>query len=76
MLPDIGFTEILLIGVVALLVLRPEDFPLLMRRLGMLSVTFRANMMGMWQGWQEHASSKPTSAASLSKKPRVQVDKD
>lgn len=34
MLPQFGFSEFLLIGIVALIVVGPKDLPLMMRRLG------------------------------------------
>jgi Sec-independent protein translocase protein TatA len=58
MLPDIGFTEIIVVGLVALFILKPDDFPKLMKQLGMLSVTLRANFWGMWEGWQEQVEKK------------------
>ena len=55
MLPEVGFTEILLIGVVALLVLKPRDFPAFMRQLGLWSAMARRNLQGMYEGWLEQA---------------------
>lgn len=55
MLPEVGFTEILLIGVVALLVLKPRDFPAFMRKLGLWSAMARRNVQGMYEGWLEQA---------------------
>lgn len=43
MLPEIGASELILIGIVALIVVGPKDLPLLMRRLGQ----FVARMRGM-----------------------------
>lgn len=55
MLPEVGWTELLLIGAVALIVLKPEDLPALMRKLGLWSATLRQNMQGMMDGWAETA---------------------
>lgn len=43
MLPEIGASELILIGIVALIVVGPKDLPILMRRLGQ----FVARMRGM-----------------------------
>ncbi len=55
MLPEIGLLEILVVAVVAMLVLKPHDFPLVMRKLGLWSSTARQNLHGMYQGWLEQA---------------------
>lgn len=55
MLPEVGLTEILLIGVVALVVLKPSDLPAFMRQLGLWSATARRNLQGMYEGWLEQA---------------------
>ncbi len=55
MLPEIGLPELLLIGVVALLVLKPEDIPTAMHKLGVLSATLRCNLNGLLQGCMEKA---------------------
>jgi sec-independent protein translocase protein TatB len=59
MLPEVGFTELLLIGAVALLVLKPEDLPVFMRRLGLWSATAKRNLQGMYEGWLEQADEQP-----------------
>lgn len=58
MLPGFGFTELLVIGAIALLVLKPEDIPALMRKLGVLSSTVRQNWHGLYQGWLEQAENQ------------------
>jgi sec-independent protein translocase protein TatB len=45
MLPGLGFSEILVIGVIALLVVGPKDLPLMLRKLG----RWMARMRGMAQ---------------------------
>ncbi len=42
MLPGVGFSEILVIGVIALLVVGPKDLPLMLRKLGRQMAKFRA----------------------------------
>ena len=42
MLPQFGFTELLLVAVVALIVVGPSDFPLMMRKLGQFVAKGRA----------------------------------
>ena len=59
MVPEVGLTELLVIGAVALLVLKPEDLPELMHKLGLWSATLKRNMQGMWDGWAEQAEAKP-----------------
>jgi sec-independent protein translocase protein TatB len=41
-MPDIGWTELLLIGVVALIVVGPKDLPVMFRRLGQFTGRIRA----------------------------------
>lgn len=43
MLPGLGFSEIVVLGIIALLVVGPKDLPLMMRKLG----RFMARMRGM-----------------------------
>lgn len=64
MLPGIGLPELLLIGVVALLVLKPGDLPTFMHKLGVWSSMLRYNLQGLWAGLQEELPQEP-----LSKKP-------
>lgn len=42
MLPGLGFSEIVLLGVIALLVVGPKDLPLLLRRIGQFSARMRS----------------------------------
>jgi Sec-independent protein translocase protein TatA len=59
MLPGIGLPELLLIGVVALLVLKPGDLPQFMHKLGVWSSTLRYNLQGLWAGLQEEKPQPP-----------------
>jgi len=45
MLPSLGFQEIVLLGIIALVVVGPKDLPLLLRKLG----TWTAKLRGMAQ---------------------------
>jgi sec-independent protein translocase protein TatB len=42
MMPQIGFSEMLLIGILALVVLGPKDLPLMMRKFGKFTGKLRA----------------------------------
>lgn len=53
MFPDVGLSELLVIAVVALLVVKPEDLPALMRRMGILTAHMQRFVYGLWAGWQE-----------------------
>lgn len=49
---DIGIGEILVIGVVALVLFKPEDVPEMMRRAGVTVAFLKSWVRGIWQGWQ------------------------
>jgi sec-independent protein translocase protein TatB len=68
MLPEVGFSELLLIALVALLVLKPKDLPAFMRQLGLWSATARRNLQGMYQGWLEQAEQAPQPPQKPSRK--------
>lgn len=53
MLPDIGLGELLVVVFVVLLVGRPEDVPVVMRKLGVWSAHLQHFVRGIWAGWQE-----------------------
>lgn len=53
MFGDIGLAEILVIAVVVIVVTRPEDLPVLMRRLGLITAHVQRFIGGVWGGWQE-----------------------
>jgi Sec-independent protein translocase protein TatA len=50
---DIGLSELLIIALVVIVVTRPEDLPVLMRRLGILTAHIQRFIHGVWGGWQE-----------------------
>lgn len=55
MLPGLGFSEIVLLGVIALLVVGPKDLPLLLRRIGQFSARMRGLAAEFRAGFDELA---------------------
>ncbi|MGE3250366.1 MAG: Sec-independent protein translocase protein TatB [Hyphomonadaceae bacterium] len=55
MLPSLGFQEILLLGVLALVVIGPKDLPLLMRKLGRWTARLRGMAQEFRSGFDELA---------------------
>lgn len=55
MLPGLGFSELVLLGVIALLVVGPKDLPLMMRKLGRQMAKFRALANEFRTGFDELA---------------------
>ena len=55
MLPGLGFSEILVLGVIALLVVGPKDLPLLLRNLGRWTRKLQAMAAEFRQGFDELA---------------------
>lgn len=55
MVPGIGFSELLLLGVIALLVVGPRDLPLMMRKLGRQMARLRALANEFRSGFDELA---------------------
>ena len=55
MLPGVGFSEILVIGVIALLVVGPKDLPLMLRKLGRFMAKLRAMAQEFRSGFDELA---------------------
>ena len=53
MFGDIGISELLVVLVVAIVVTRPEDLPVLMRRFGVFYAYVQSFVQGIWFGWQE-----------------------
>lgn len=53
MFGDIGLSELFLVAVVAIFVVRPGDLPVIMRRLGLFYAYIQSFMGGVWGGWQE-----------------------
>jgi sec-independent protein translocase protein TatB len=55
MLPGLGFSEILVLGVIALLVVGPKDLPMLLRELGKWTRKLQAMAAEFRQGFDELA---------------------
>ncbi len=55
MLPGLGFSEILALAVIALLVVGPKDLPLMLRKLGRFSAKLRAMAQEFRAGFDELA---------------------
>lgn len=55
MLPGVGFSEILVLGVIALLVVGPKDLPLMLRKLGQQMARLRALANEFRSGFDELA---------------------
>ena len=53
MFGDIGLSELFLILVVTLIVTKPADLPVIMRRLGVFYAYIQSFVQGIWLGWQE-----------------------
>lgn len=53
MFGDIGLSELLVVIVVAIAVTKPEDLPVVMRRLGVFYAYVQSFVQGIWLGWQE-----------------------
>jgi Sec-independent protein translocase protein TatA len=51
----LGFSELAILLVAVLVLVRPQDAPRLARQLGMLWTRVRMNWRGIWLGWQEQA---------------------
>ena len=55
MLPSLGFQEIVLLGIIALVVVGPKDLPLLLRKLGMWTAKLRGMAQEFRTGFDELA---------------------
>jgi sec-independent protein translocase protein TatB len=55
MLPSLGFQEILLLGIIALVVVGPKDLPLMLRKLGRWTARLRAMAQEFRSGFDELA---------------------
>ncbi len=55
MLPSLGFQEILLLGILALVVVGPKDLPLLLRKIGRWTAKLRAMAQEFRSGFDELA---------------------
>lgn len=55
MLPSLGFQEIVLLGIIALVVVGPKDLPLLLRKIGMWTAKLRGMAQEFRTGFDELA---------------------
>ena len=55
MLPSLGFQEIILLGILALVVVGPKDLPLMLRKLGQWTAKLRAMAQEFRTGFDELA---------------------
>ncbi len=55
MLPSLGFQEILLLGILALVVVGPKDLPLMLRKLGRFTARLRGMAQEFRSGFDELA---------------------
>ncbi|PZP39063.1 MAG: hypothetical protein DI585_05370 [Pseudomonas fluorescens] len=53
MFGEIGLAELLVIGFVVIVITKPQDLPVLMRRIGILTAHIQSFIYGVWGGWQE-----------------------
>lgn len=53
MFGDIGLSELMIIALVVIIVTKPEDLPVLMRKLGIITAHLQRFVHGVWGGWQE-----------------------
>ena len=60
MLPGLGFTELMVLAVAALIIVGPKDLPMMMRRLGQFVGKGRA----MAREWPMHGAVVPTSVCA------------
>lgn len=63
MFPDIGLGEVLVVALVILLVAKPEDIPVFMRKLGIFMAHVQNFLRGMWGGMQEENLPSPARPA-------------
>jgi Sec-independent protein translocase protein TatA len=50
---EIGLSELFLIGFVVVLLTKPADLPVVMRRFGVVYAHVQTYVFGIWAGWQE-----------------------
>ena len=53
MFGDIGLSELFIVAVVIVLLTKPEDLPVVMRRFGVVYAHIQTFLYGVWAGWQE-----------------------
>ena len=53
MFGGIGFAELLVVVALIIVLTRPEDLPVIMRRAGLMYAYVQMYLQGIWLGWQE-----------------------
>ena len=49
----LGLSELAILALAVLILIRPSDAPKIARKLGILWVQVKMNWQGIWMGWQE-----------------------
>lgn len=53
MFGGIGFAELLVVVALIIVLTKPQDVPVIMRRAGLLYAYVHMYLQGVWLGWQE-----------------------
>ncbi len=53
MFGDIGLAELLVVVALIIVLTRPADVPIIMRRAGLMYAFVHMYLQGVWLGWQE-----------------------
>ncbi len=53
MFGEIGFAELLIVVALIILLTKPQDLPVIMRRAGLMYAYVHMYLQGVWLGWQE-----------------------
>lgn len=53
MFGEIGLAELLVVAAVIIVLTRPQDVPVIMRRAGLIYAYVHMFIQGVWLGWQE-----------------------
>ncbi|TKW61602.1 MAG: hypothetical protein DI628_02970 [Blastochloris viridis] len=53
MFGEIGFAELLVVAALIIILTKPEDLPVIMRRAGLMYAYVHMYLQGVWLGWQE-----------------------
>lgn len=53
MFGEIGLSELLVVAALIVVLTRPEDLPVIMRRAGLAYAYVHMYLQGVWLGWQE-----------------------
>ncbi len=53
MFGEIGFAELLIVVALIIVLTKPQDVPVIMRRAGLMYAYVHMYLQGVWLGWQE-----------------------